>query len=160
MAPAGIGSAQRNYDGKLTGPAFNQPYQNPYPERHAGSGDLLRTAKPGIMPPTPAEATGTNNANPAKKTKNNTSLPASLVLCFSTMLLFITHSSFIYQEWFGLSNGMFAILFASNIAVMAILNLINRPLLRRFSSVVLLRVQVATPCCRSRPAYWHALPEP
>ncbi|MGF2733686.1 multidrug effflux MFS transporter [Marinobacter sp. DUT-1] len=65
------------------------------------------------------------------------------VLCFSTMLLFITHSSFIYQEWFGLSNGMFAILFASNIAVMAILNLINRPLLRRFSSVVLLRIQVA-----------------
>ncbi|GAA0842574.1 Bcr/CflA family multidrug efflux MFS transporter [Marinobacter szutsaonensis] len=65
------------------------------------------------------------------------------VLCFSTMLLFITHSSFIYQEWFGLSNGMFAILFASNIALMAILNLINRPLLRRFSSVVLLRVQVA-----------------
>ncbi|MFO7528920.1 MAG: multidrug effflux MFS transporter [Marinobacter sp.] len=65
------------------------------------------------------------------------------VLCFSTMLLFITHSSFIYQEWFGLSNGMFAILFAANIAVMAILNLINRPLLRRFPSVVLLRVQVA-----------------
>ena len=52
------------------------------------------------------------------------------VLCFSTMLLFITHSSFIYQEWFGLSNGMFAILFAANIALMAILNLINRPLLR------------------------------
>jgi len=65
------------------------------------------------------------------------------VLCFSTMLLFITHSSFIYQEWFGLSNGMFAILFAANIALMAILNLINRPLLRRFSSVILLRVQVA-----------------
>ena len=65
------------------------------------------------------------------------------VLCFSTMLLFITHSSFIYQEWYGLSNGMFAILFASNIALMAILNLINRPLLRRFPSVILLRVQVA-----------------
>jgi len=64
------------------------------------------------------------------------------VLCFSTMLLFITHSSFIYQEWFGLSNGMFSILFAANIALMATLNLINRPLLRRFSSVVLLRVQV------------------
>ncbi|WP_029652362.1 multidrug effflux MFS transporter [Marinobacter daepoensis] len=64
------------------------------------------------------------------------------VLCFSTMMLFITHASFIYQEWFGLSNSAFSILFAANIGLMAILNLINRPLLRRFSSVVLLRVQV------------------
>lgn len=67
-------------------------------------------------------------------------------LCFSTMLLFITHSSFIYQEWFGLSNGMFSLLFAANIAVMAIMNLVNRPLLRTFSSVVLLRVQVLMQC--------------
>lgn len=64
------------------------------------------------------------------------------VMCFSSMLLFITHSSFIYQEWFGLSNSTFSILFAANIGVMAVLNLINRPLLRTFSSVVLLRVQV------------------
>lgn len=64
------------------------------------------------------------------------------VLCFSAMLLFITHSSFIYQEWYGLSNSLFSILFAANIALMAVLNLINRSLLRRFSSVVLLRVQI------------------
>lgn len=64
------------------------------------------------------------------------------VLCFSTMMLFITHASFIYQEWFGLSNSAFSILFAANIGLMAVLNLINRPLLRRFSSVILLRVQV------------------
>ncbi|MBB5319951.1 multidrug effflux MFS transporter [Marinobacter oulmenensis] len=64
------------------------------------------------------------------------------VLCFSTMLLFITHSSFIYQEWFGLSNSMFSVLFAANIVFMAALNLINRPLLRRIPSVQLLRVQV------------------
>ena len=64
------------------------------------------------------------------------------VMCFSSMMLFITHSSFIYQEWFGLSNGTFSVLFAANIGVMAALNLINRPLLRSFSSVVLLRVQV------------------
>ena len=64
------------------------------------------------------------------------------VLCFSAMLLFITHSSFIYQEWFGLSNSSFSILFAANIALMATLNLINRPLLRHFHSVVLLRFQV------------------
>lgn len=68
------------------------------------------------------------------------------VLCFSTMMLFITHSSFIYQEWFGLSNGMFSILFAANIVLMAVLNLINRPLLRKFQSVTLLRVQVVIQC--------------
>lgn len=68
------------------------------------------------------------------------------VLCFSTMMLFITHASFIYQEWFGLSNSAFSILFAANIGLMAVLNLINRPLLRRFSSVVLLRVQVILQC--------------
>lgn len=68
------------------------------------------------------------------------------VLCFSTMMLFITHSSYIYQEWFGLSNSMFSILFAANIVLMATLNLINRPLLRRFSSVVLLRIQVILQC--------------
>lgn len=68
------------------------------------------------------------------------------VLCFSTMLLFITHASFIYQEWFGLSNGQFSMLFAANIALMAILNLTNRPLLRKYSSVVLLRVQVIMQC--------------
>ncbi|KAA1176153.1 multidrug effflux MFS transporter [Marinobacter salinexigens] len=64
------------------------------------------------------------------------------VMCFSTMLLFITHSSFIYQEWFGLSNSMFSMLFAANIILMALLNMANRPLLRRFSSVLLLRAQV------------------
>lgn len=68
------------------------------------------------------------------------------VLCFSTMLLFITHSSFIYQEWYGLSNNTFALLFAANIAFMAALNLTNRPLLRRFSSVQLVRAQVIAQC--------------
>lgn len=64
------------------------------------------------------------------------------VLCFSAMLLFITHASFIYQQWYGLTNSQFSLLFAANIALMAILNLINRPLLRKFPSVALLRVQI------------------
>lgn len=64
------------------------------------------------------------------------------VLCFSTMLLFITHASFIYQERYGLSNSMFSVLFAANIALMAIMNLINRRLLTKYTSVVLLRTQV------------------
>lgn len=68
------------------------------------------------------------------------------VLSFSMMLLFITHSSFIYQEWYGLSNSRFSMLFAANIALMAVLNLINRPLLRRFPSAVLVRAQVIVQC--------------
>lgn len=68
------------------------------------------------------------------------------VLCFSSMMLFITHSSFIYQEWFGVSNSSFAMLFAANIVLMAVMNLANRPLLRRFTSVVLLRAQVLLQC--------------
>jgi len=63
-------------------------------------------------------------------------------LCFSILLLFITHSSFIYQEWYGLSNTMFSILFAANIALMAMLNLINRWFLKKYVSVELLRIQV------------------
>lgn len=68
------------------------------------------------------------------------------VLCFSMMLLFITHSSFIYQEWYGLSESAFSILFAANIGLMAVLNLVNRPLLRRFQSAVLVRANVFIQC--------------
>ncbi len=63
-------------------------------------------------------------------------------LCFSAMLVFITHASFIYQEWFGLSNAMFSALFAANIVLMAGLNMFNRYLLRHFEAVSILRVSV------------------
>ena len=63
-------------------------------------------------------------------------------LCFSAMLVFITHASFIYQEWFGLSNAAFSFLFAANIVIMAGLNLYNRRLLNRYKSVRILRVCV------------------
>lgn len=63
-------------------------------------------------------------------------------LAFSVMLVFITHASFIYQEWYGLSSAMFSLLFAANIAVMAVINLVNRRLLLTRSSVQLLRVGV------------------
>ncbi|WP_417502294.1 multidrug effflux MFS transporter [Marinobacter sp.] len=63
-------------------------------------------------------------------------------LCFSSMLVFITHASFIYQEWFGLSNSMFSALFAANIVAMASLNLLNRRLLNKYQSVRILRVCV------------------
>ncbi|EON93187.1 bicyclomycin resistance protein [Marinobacter lipolyticus SM19] len=63
-------------------------------------------------------------------------------LCFSAMLVFITHASFIYQEWFGLSKAMFSGLFAANIGAMACVNLLNRRLLNRFESVDILRMSV------------------
>lgn len=63
-------------------------------------------------------------------------------LCFSAMLVFITHASFIYQQWFGLSNALFSALFAANIGLMASLNIFNRYLLRHFESVAILRVSV------------------
>lgn len=63
-------------------------------------------------------------------------------LCFSAMLVFVTNASFIYQEWFALSNAMFSSLFAANIVAMASLNIFNRYLLRHFEAVSILRVSV------------------
>lgn len=63
-------------------------------------------------------------------------------LCFSAMLVFVTNASFIYQEWFELSNGLFSALFAANIVAMASLNIFNRYLLRHFEAVSILRVSV------------------
>ena len=53
---------------------------------------------------------------------------------FSVMMLFITHASFIYQEHFGHSESVFALMFGANIVMMLIANLTNRVLLNRFSS--------------------------
>ena len=64
------------------------------------------------------------------------------VLCFSAMLVFITHASFIYQEWFGLSKSGFSGLFAANVGMMAVLNLLNRRLLLTYPSTLLLRIGV------------------
>ncbi|WP_077528918.1 multidrug effflux MFS transporter [Vreelandella utahensis] len=63
-------------------------------------------------------------------------------LAFSTMLVFITNASFIYQEWFGLSSTLFSALFAANIGAMAVFSLLNRRLLLHFESAILLRIYV------------------
>lgn len=60
-------------------------------------------------------------------------------LSFSVMLVFITHASFIYQDWFGVSNRMFSLLFAASVAGMVAANLLNRRLLRSFHSTRILR---------------------
>jgi DHA1 family bicyclomycin/chloramphenicol resistance-like MFS transporter len=60
-------------------------------------------------------------------------------LAFSTLLVFLTHASFMYQGWYGVSNAVFSALFAANIGAMATLNLVNRRLLRIFASARVLR---------------------
>src|SRR5690554_5329071 len=64
------------------------------------------------------------------------------VMCFSSMMMFITHASFIYQEWFGLSKSHFSALFAANVGMMAVLNMLNRRLLLSYQSTRLLRIGV------------------
>ncbi|WP_376691923.1 multidrug effflux MFS transporter [Wenzhouxiangella sp. EGI_FJ10409] len=60
-------------------------------------------------------------------------------LAFSVMLVFITHASFIYQDWFGVSNRTFSLLFAASVAGMVAANLLNRRLLKSFHSTRILR---------------------
>ncbi len=63
-------------------------------------------------------------------------------LVFSVMLIFITHASFIYQQWFGLSSAAFSALFAMNVVGMAAANLLNRRLLLFLSPTMILRAGV------------------
>lgn len=64
-------------------------------------------------------------------------------MVFSIMLTFVTHASFIYQGWFGLSNTAFSALFAANVAGMAVANVVNRRLLRTASSLSILLAAVS-----------------
>lgn len=65
-----------------------------------------------------------------------------VALGFATMLVFITHASFIYQHWFGLSESAFAMVFAANIVTMGACNLANRQLLTRFAPARILTVSL------------------
>ncbi len=60
-------------------------------------------------------------------------------LCFATMLLFITHASFIYQQHYSAGPQAFALLFGANIVLMVIANLSNRRLLKRYPPQRILR---------------------
>lgn len=61
-------------------------------------------------------------------------------MAFSVALLFITHSSFIYQEHFKVGPQKFALLFGANILVMVLINLGNRFLLNYLTPRQLLRI--------------------
>lgn len=64
-------------------------------------------------------------------------------LAFGVMLVFITHASFIYQDWFGVSNQTFSLLFAASITGMVIANILNRRLLKTIHSTSILRAAAA-----------------
>lgn len=61
-------------------------------------------------------------------------------LGFSTVMLFVTHASFMYQAWFGLDNAQFSVAFGAGVVAMGVLGTINRRLLLRHSPVQLLKV--------------------
>lgn len=61
------------------------------------------------------------------------------MLSFSVMMLFVTHSSFIYQEHFGASPAAFSMLFGVNVVMMLIMNLTNRALLKKVTPQTILR---------------------
>jgi DHA1 family bicyclomycin/chloramphenicol resistance-like MFS transporter len=60
-------------------------------------------------------------------------------MVFSVMLIFLTHASFIYQQWFGLSAFAFSLLFAGNIIVMAAMNTLGRKLLVHYEPAQIVR---------------------
>jgi DHA1 family bicyclomycin/chloramphenicol resistance-like MFS transporter len=65
------------------------------------------------------------------------------VSAFSVLMLFVTHASFLYQEHFGQSDGMFSLLFGANIVAMFCINLTNRALLSRMEPLRLLQMATA-----------------
>lgn len=65
-------------------------------------------------------------------------------LSFAVMMLFITHSAFIYQQYFGAGPTAFSLLFGANIILMLVANPTNRWLLKRISSKRILRWAITT----------------
>lgn len=64
-------------------------------------------------------------------------------LGFSTLMLFVTHASFMYQGWFGLNNAQFSVAFAAGVGLMGVMGIINRRLLLTYTPVQLLKIAVS-----------------
>ncbi len=64
-------------------------------------------------------------------------------LGFSVIMLYVTHASFMYQGWFGLSNPQFSAAFASGVLLMGVMGALNRRLLLRHTPVHLLKLALA-----------------
>lgn len=69
-------------------------------------------------------------------------LVALQALAFSVMLIYLTHASFLLQDWLGLTNAGFSAVFALNVGFMACIALGNRALLRRYQPGQILAVAV------------------
>lgn len=69
-------------------------------------------------------------------------LIALQALAFSVLLIYLTHAPFLLQDWLGLDNRGFSLVFAVNVAAMAAVSLLNRVLLRDFEPWQILRVSV------------------
>lgn len=65
---------------------------------------------------------------------------------FGGLIMFVTYASFIYQEHFGQSRGMFTFLFACNIFAMFSCNLLNRLLLNRYQPA---QIKFVATCAQS-----------
>ncbi len=73
------------------------------------------------------------------------SKPAVMLLfatsfALSGMFVFITSSSFMYLEYFGISTHIFPVLFGSNILLNVVLSLVNNKLLKKFDPAQMLRI--------------------
>ncbi|WP_189606806.1 multidrug effflux MFS transporter [Saccharospirillum salsuginis] len=64
-------------------------------------------------------------------------------LGFSVVMLYVTHASFMYQGWFGLSNPQFSAAFASGVVLMGVFGTLNRRLLLKHTPVHLLKIAIA-----------------
>lgn len=73
-------------------------------------------------------------------------LVALQALNFGVLILYLTHSPFLLQDWLGLGNAGFATVFAANVGAMACVALLNRWLLRRFAPRQILAVAVPMQC--------------
>ncbi len=60
-------------------------------------------------------------------------------LLFSSMMLFVTHASFIYQTHYQVSSRLFSLFFAANIITMWLSMLVNRALLKKYQPLRLLK---------------------
>lgn len=67
-------------------------------------------------------------------------------LTFSVLLIYLTNASFLLQEWLGVDNSGFSMIFAAIVITMAAISLLNRRLLRSFEPRQILRVSVPCQC--------------
>lgn len=103
---------------------------------------LFRHLPAGARTATPVHTLATNYLTVLR---NSTAMRFIVMqtLAFSVLMVFLTHAAFIYQDWFGVSNMTFSMLFAANVIGMVVANLANRRLLLRFHSSRILRAAVA-----------------